>query len=281
MGHQGLLHCFGGGSAHLEGHRGGDLAAFRGHHRGDDLLYVLLDLLARVRHQLLHLPGNGVGRRSRHHGLCRRFRARDGTHFFGDGRMGCWRSFERQGFLRGEHRRGCRRRLWNRRGRLGRRRRRFPLVPRPREPVVRWKCHTPDVARGFQFHAHLEEFTHGARPLDPGNACARMPRGVSRFRVRHFKIHPAVARHIMFGLVAAAVAAQDKRRGALLEGLSQRVLAGNGKRHGLHDPRAPPALRLLLRRFGLFDHTLPREQRARIAPRAAARGSRRGLMRIG
>ena len=62
--------------------------------------------------------------------------------------------------------------------------------------------------------------------------------GAALLRMRHFERHPHVLQHVMLGLVAAAVAIDDRCGGAFLEGTAECVHAGDGQRHGLNNARA-------------------------------------------
>jgi hypothetical protein len=83
----------------------------------------------------------------------------------------------------------------------------------------------------------------------------------------HLQLDRAVAGDVVLGLVTAAVAAHDERRGAFLERLAERVFSRNGERHSVDDARAAATPRFLFRRFTLLDHTFPREEKNSIAPR--------------
>src|SRR5229473_2487217 len=109
---------------------------------------------------------------------------------------------------------------------------------RKREPIFRGKSDSPYVAGKFEFERHLEKLAHGARALNPSDAA---PHGAGRLAglgMGHFQRHPHIFEDVVLRLVAAAVAIDDERRGALAERTSQRIDAGDHQRDRLHNARA-------------------------------------------
>src|SRR2546423_11902347 len=95
------------------------------------------------------------------------------------------------------------------------------------EPIFWRKGDTPGVSGRFQFQSDLEELTDRARALNPGNTAAHSARRLTAFGVGYFQSDPHILEHVMFGLVAAAMAIDDERRSAFVEGAAQGVHTGH------------------------------------------------------
>ena len=104
------------------------------------------------------------------------------------------------------------------------------------------KGNAPNVSGNFQLYSNLKQLTHGPRPLNPCNAPSDGSRFTPRFVVGHFERNPHIFQNVVFGLVARAVAINDKRGGALLKWAAKRVHSRYCERNGLHDPAAAPLL---------------------------------------
>src|SRR5580704_4080697 len=112
------------------------------------------------------------------------------------------------------------------------------------EPIWRRKCDAPNISGHFHFDANLKKFANSSRALNPGYTSTRGARRLRGIVVRHLKRDPHIFQHVMFGLVAATMTANQKSGSAFLKGTAKRVNAGDGERHGLHDARATASAKI-------------------------------------
>ena len=112
-----------------------------------------------------------------------------------------------------------------------------------RKPVFGREGDAPHVTLDLKFQSDLEKLAYGARALYPNYPSRNRTRrniGVVAGDVEH---NHRILRHIMLGLVFAAVAVDHNRRGAFLEGLTEGVDSRDRHRDGLSDARASTLLR--------------------------------------
>src|SRR5580658_1157684 len=109
-----------------------------------------------------------------------------------------------------------------------------------RRPILRRKCNPPEIPGNFKLQSDLKKLAHRARPLHPYHSPLRMI--WPALRARNIQRHHRILRNVMFRLILTSVAIHHHRRGALLEGLPERVGARHRNRYGLHNARAAALL---------------------------------------
>src|SRR5256885_2123449 len=107
-----------------------------------------------------------------------------------------------------------------------------------REPIFWREGDAPHVAWHFQFQGDLEELPDGARALNPSNAAARGTWGLACLRMGDLEGDPHVFQHVVFGLIAAAVAVDNESGGPLSERPTEGVDSRNRQRNRLNNARA-------------------------------------------